>query len=413
MLHVEKFSHGHVGGKMISNKIRRIATSAIAVVLMGTMTAVVGAASVSSAAKTKTISLSAINSSYSAMKLLKPITAKGKGGVAVILPDEVSSNRWVDFDAPDIRKALLMAGVKSSQITIENSQGSDATAITMAQSAILKRDKVIIYCALDSATGATIEKDAHAAGVKVIDYDRLVLGGADRYYVSFNNVAVGTLLGNGLVACIKSWNVASPKVIVGVGAATDNNATLFADGYDAVLKPLFTAGTYTLESTLAGTWTPTVAETEFQQAFTANPTTNALLSPNDENAAPIITYLQTQGVKPKTFPITGQDATATGLQNVIAGYQCGTVYKPVPLEAQAAVALAMYARAGIKVPSSLDNGKTLDATTGKEVPSALLVPSWVTASTIQSTVVFDKFVPASQICTTAALQADCTTYGIH
>jgi D-xylose transport system substrate-binding protein len=413
MLHVEKFSHGHVGGKMISNKMRRIATSAIAVVLMGTMTAVVGAASASSATKTKTISVSAINSSYSAMKLLRPIAAKGKGGVAVILPDEVSSNRWVDFDAPDIRKALSMAGLKSSQITIENSQGNDATAISMAQSAILKGDKVIIYTALDSATGATIDKDAHKAGVKVIDYDRLVLGGSDRYYVSFNNVAVGTLLGNGLVSCIKAWNVASPKVIVGVGSPTDNNATLFADGYDAVLNPLFTAGTYAKEATLAGTWTPSIADTEFEQAFTANPTTNALLSPNDENAAPIITYLQTKGVKPNTFPITGQDATATGLQNIVAGYQCGTVYKPIPLEAQAAVALAIYARAGIKVPSSLDNGKTLDATTGKQVPSVLLVPSWVTAQTIEKTVVADNFVPASQICTTAALQADCTTFGIH
>ncbi|MGC1418756.1 MAG: substrate-binding domain-containing protein [Acidimicrobiales bacterium] len=380
---------------------------------MGTMGVVVSATSASSATKTKTISLSAINSSYSAMKLLVPITAKGKGGVAVILPDEVSSNRWVDFDAPDIKKALLMAGMKSKQITIENSQGSDATAISMAQAAILKGDKVIIYCALDSATGATIEADAAKAGVKVVDYDRLVLGGADRYYVSFNNVAVGTLLGNGLVSCIKAWNVSSPKVIVGVGSPTDNNATLFADGYDAVLKPLFTAGTYTLETTLAGTWTPSVAETEFQQAYTANPTSNALLSPNDENAAPIITYLQTLGVKPQTFPITGQDATATGLQNIIAGYQCGTVYKPVPLEAQAAVALAMYARAGKKVPPTLDNGKTLDSTTGKEVPSALLVPSWVTATTIEKTVVADGFVPASQICTTSALQADCTTYGIH
>ncbi|MGA2968802.1 MAG: substrate-binding domain-containing protein [Acidimicrobiales bacterium] len=392
--------------------MRRIATSAIAVVLMSTMGVAVGAASSASGA-TKVISASSINSSYSAMKLLKAITAKGKGGVAVILPDEVSSNRWVDFDAPDIKRALLLAGMKASQITIENSQGSDATAISMAQAAILKGDKVIIYCALDSATGATIEKNAAKSGVKVIDYDRLVLGGSDKYYVSFNNVTVGTLLGNGLVSCIKAWNVTSPKVIVGVGSPTDNNATLFADGYDAVLNPLFTAGTYTKEATLAGTWDPPTALTEFQQAFTANPTTNALLSPNDENAAPIITYLQTQGVKPDTFPITGQDATATGLQNIIAGYQCGTVYKPVPLEAQAAVALAMYARAGLKVPKSLDNGTTLDSTTGKKVPSVLLSPYWVTASTIEKTVVADKFVPASQICTTTALQADCTTFGIH
>jgi D-xylose transport system substrate-binding protein len=389
-------------------------TLSLAAGLAATMCA--GSIAASAATKHKVapkgISAASFNGTYSAMKLLKPITAKGKGGVTAILPDEVSSNRWVDFDAPDLKKALLLAGMKSSQITIENSQGNDVTAISDAQAAILKGDKVIIYTALDSATGATIEKDASKAGVKVIDYDRLVLGGADKYYVSFNNVTVGTLLGKGLVSCIAAWKVSSPKVIVGVGSPTDNNATLFADGYDAVLSPLFKAGTYTLETTLAGTWTPATALTEFQQAFTAHPTSNALLSPNDENAAPIITWLQTQGVKPFTFPITGQDATATGLQNVISGYQCGTVYKPVPAEAQGAVALAMYARAGIAVPKALDNGTTKDGTTGKEVPSVLLSPSWVTAKTIAATVVKDGFVPASQICTTAALQADCKTYGI-
>ena len=121
--------------------------------------------------------------------------------------------------------------------------------------------------------------------------------------------------------------------------------------------------------------------TDFEGAYAANPKINAVVTPNDENAAPIITYLRTRGVKPYTFPITGQDATATGLQNIVQGYQCGTVYKPVPLEAQGAVALAIYARAGIAVPASLDNGTTLDGTTNVKVPSLLLSPYWVTAKT--------------------------------
>jgi D-xylose transport system substrate-binding protein len=395
------------------NKARGLVTLSLAAGLGVGLFATGVSASAAPTAKLATISAGAINSSYSAMKLLVPITAQGTGGVTAILPDTVSSNRWVDFDAPDITKALELAGLPSSDITVENSQGNDATAISMAQAAILKGDKVIIYTALDSATGATIEADAAKAGVAVIDYDRLVLGGADKYYVSFNNVTVGTLLGKGLQACVTAWKVKSPKVIVGVGSPTDNNATLFADGYDAVLKPLFSSGKYKLETTLAGTWTPSVALTEFEQAYTSHSTTNALLSPNDENAAPIITYLRTRGVKPYTFPITGQDATATGLQNIVQGYQCGTVYKPVPLEAQGAVALAIYARAGIAVPASLDNGTTLDGTTNVKVPSLLLSPYWVTAKTIQSTVVTDGFVPASQICTTKALKKDCKTYGIH
>ena len=96
----------------------------------------------------------------------------------------------------------------------------------------------------------------------------------------------------------------------------------------------------------AGTWDPPTALSEFQQQYTAHKNINAALIPNDENGAPIIHYLQGQGVKAKTFPTTGQDATLTGLQNILAGYQCGTVYKPIYLEAQAAAALALYVRAG-------------------------------------------------------------------
>ena len=214
---------------------------------------------------------------------------------------------------------------------------------------------------------------------------------------------MGKLEGSGLVACVKAWKVNSPKVIVNHGAATDNNATQFAQGYFSVLTPLFKSGAWTdLEgappATLAGTWDPPTAETQFQQAFTANPTANATLTANDATAGAIITYLQQQGVKPYTFPTTGQDASLGGLQNIISGYQCGTVYKAVFLEAQAAAALAMYLRAGVHPAKTLINGSTLDSMANVQIPSVLETPKWVTASTIEKTVVHDKFVPASQIC---------------
>ena len=117
----------------------------------------------------------------------------------------------------------------------------------------------------------------------------------------------------------------------------------------------------------AGTWDPPTALSEFQQQYTAHKNINAALIPNDENGAPIIHYLQNQGIKPKTFPTTGQDATLTGLQNILTGYQCGTVYKPIYLEAQAAAALAMYVRAGLTPPASLLNGTTTDPQTKKAV----------------------------------------------
>ena len=364
------------------------------------------------------------------MKYLKSIVAKGKGSIAVILPDTVSSARWADFDAPSFKSAFKAAGLKPSQYIVQNALGSDQTQYSDAQADIAKGAKVLVLTPLDSTTGAVIEAYAVARGVKVIDYDRLTLGGARTYYVSFNNVTVGTLIGKGLLACITKWNVSAPDVFVMKGAPTDNNATLFAQGYDAVLNAAgynTTSGSSNTVLESVGTWTPDTALTDFEGAYAANPKINAVVTPKDENAAPIISHLQAAGLKPQTIPFTGQDATLVGIQNVISGYQCGTVYKPSWLEAQATAALAIYLRAHVKPPSGLVNNTTTDSgatiASFKHVPSVLLSPEWVTASTVESTVVKDKVLKASAICTSSAptvagdssiptYAADCTTYGI-
>jgi D-xylose transport system substrate-binding protein len=357
------------------------------------------------------LTASSFGLSFSAMNELKILASHGSGNVAAILPDTVSSTRYVEFDAPYLKKALADAGLKPSQFVVQNAEGSDATEYSDAQADITKGAKVLIMDPLDSGVGAKIESYATSHGVPVIDYDRLTLGGSRKYYDSFNNVYVGTLLGKGLVSCITAWHVKKPQVAVMRGAPTDNNATLFANGYDAVLAPLFKNGTYTDVVNPAGTWDPPTALSEFQAAYTKHPNINAVLMPNDENGAPIIHYLQTRGVKPMTIPMTGQDATLTGLQNIVAGYQCGTVYKPIYLEAQAAVALAMYLRAGVTPPSGLVNGSVQDTTSSTTVPSVLLSPEWVTTANMAATVVKDGFVPASQICA-GSYAKDCAKYGI-
>jgi D-xylose transport system substrate-binding protein len=346
------------------------------------------------------------------MSQLKPLASKGKGSVGVILPDTVTSARYTEFDAPYLTKALSTAGLSSSQFSVQNAQGSDTTQFTDAQSDITKGATVLLVDPLDSGVGARIEAYAKSHGVEVIDYDRLTLGGQRQYYVSFDNVQVGKTMGQGMVTCLATWKVAKPSILVMHGAVTDNNATLFYQGYyDQVLKPLFTSGKATDAGHPAGTWDPPTALTSFQAAFTKNKNINAALIPNDENAAPIITYLKTHGVKPKSFPITGQDATLTGLQNILTGYQCGTVYKPIYLEAEAATALAMYLRAGKTPPATLVNGSTTDTQTHTSVPSVLEKPIWVTPANMAGTVVKDKFVPAKQICSGTAAAA-CKAAGI-
>ena len=159
------------------------------------------------------------------------------------------------------------------------------------------------------------------------------------------------------------------------GDPTDNNAQLFAQGYKSVLDPSFKDGTYTKVGEPAGTWDPPTAATTFEQQFTAHSNINAVVTPNDDNANAVICVLQKDKVPPKTFPTTGQDASPSGLQNILKGYQCGTVYKPIYLEAQAAAALALYLRAGVTPPDSLVNSTTKDDKTGDDIKSVYTPPT--------------------------------------
>jgi D-xylose transport system substrate-binding protein len=402
---------------------------AVAAVVLASTFVVLAIPTVSSAGGT--VSATTFNANYTTMADLTAITAAGTGGIGVILPDEVSSNRYVDFDAPNLTTALSDAGLAPTDLNVQNALGVDATEISIAQGDIAAGDKVLIMDPLDATTGIAIESAASKAGVSVIDYDRLTVGGSAQYYVSFNNTAVGSLIGQGELACITSWKIKKPLLYVMNGSTTtDNNAVLFAKGYDAVLNAKGykasvggTGNSKTINETGTGTWTPSVALTDFQGAYAKNPKINAVLTPNDENAGPIIAYLQKKGLKPDSIPFTGQDATLTGFQNIISGYQCGTVYKPIWQEAQAAAALAIYMRAGKTPPKALVNGTTPDPSTKRAVPSVLLKATWDTATKIQSTVIANGVINAVALCTNVkpkvagdskipTYKADCKKYKI-
>ena len=358
------------------------------------------------------VDASSFTSDFSVMKQLTDLASQGDGLIGVLLPDTTTSTRYVQYDAPYLTQAFEAAGLSSDQFKIDNADGSAATMQTQAEADINAGASVLLVDPLDAGSGAAIEAQAEAAGVAVIDYDRLVKGGPeDRYYVSFDNVEVGKLMGQGLVQCIKDWNVSDPNVLIMDGDPTDNNATLFNKGYMSVLQPLFDDGTYTKAGEPAGTWDPQEASTTFQQQLTAQPDMNAAITPNDDNANAVISILKGDGVQPKTFPTTGQDASLPGLQNILTGYQCGTVYKPIYLEAQAAAALAIYLRAGVTPPDSLVNDTTTDTTLNADIPSVYVTPVWVTADNMADTVVADQTVSVDDLCSGDVASA-CDAAGI-
>jgi D-xylose transport system substrate-binding protein len=370
------------------------------------------AASASPSASVPQIDAAAFTADFSLMKQLTGLASQGKGKIGVLLPDTTTSTRYVQYDAPYLKQAFETAGLSSDQFQIQNAQGSASTMQTQADAMISGGASVLLVDPLDPGSGAAIESKAEAAGAKVIDYDRLVTGGpADRYYVSFDNVKVGQLIGQGEVDCITAWNVSKPNILVMNGDPSDNNAKLFAQGYHSVIDPKFSDGSYVKVGEPAGTWTPSVAATTFQQQWTAHKNINAVVTPNDDNANAVISVLKSSKIPAKTFPTTGQDASLPGLQNILTGYQCGTVYKPIYLEAQAAAALALYLRAGVTPPTTLVNAKTTDSKIGKDIASVYTTPIWVTSENMNDTVVKDGAVTKDKLCAGAVASA-CTAAGI-
>ncbi|HEY8755486.1 MAG TPA: substrate-binding domain-containing protein [Candidatus Dormibacteraeota bacterium] len=370
------------------------------------------------------LSVPSFDSSFSYMSQLKSLTSAGKGLVGVILPDTTSSTRYVNFDAPYLTKAFTQAGYSASDFKIDNAQGSDATELADAQADITRGASILIFDPLDSTVGAQIQSYAQSHGVKAISYDRATFTGTNTYYVSFDNVQVGKLIGQGFETCVAAWKVASPQVFtLNGGEDTDPNAVSFAQGYNSVVwgntttpekPPLTNSKGYTLVGDqIAPGWVNATGGTIFQQQFTAHPSINATIEANDGLGNAVITVLKNAGVKPKTIPTTGQDATLQGMENVLNGYQCGSVYKAVYLEAQDAVALATVLRAGATPPSALLNGTTTppSGVTGSPQPASLLTPVWVDASNMASTVIKDKFIDATALC--AAVGASvCTANNI-
>ena len=389
-----------------------------------TTSAPASSSSSSTSAPAASLSVSSFDSNFSAMSQLSSVTSAGHGLVGVILPDTTSSTRYVDFDAPYLKKAFQMAGYSSSDFKIDNAQGVDANELSLAQADISLGATVLVFDPLDSTVGGQVQQLAASHGVKLISYDRATFEGTNTYYVSFDNFKVGQLIGQGFMTCVSDWGVSSPKVFtLNGGEDTDPNAVSFAQGYNSVIwgkkaTPLTAGATNSQGYTLVGDqitpgWTNSTGQTIFQQQYTAHPEINATVEANDGLANAVIQVLKSKGVGPKKVPTTGQDATLQGMQWVLQGYQCGSVYKAVYLEAQDAVALATYLRAGQTPPAGLVNSTTSPPSgkPGSTQPASLLTPVWVNAANMEATVIKDQFISVSALC--AAVGASvCTAAGI-
>jgi D-xylose transport system substrate-binding protein len=310
----------------------------------------------------------------------------------VILPDADSGTRWESGDRPALDKALKAAGFETD---IQNAQKDTAKFATIADAQLAKGCGVMILVDYQGA-GASVATKAKAQGIPVIAYDRPIAGAS--YYVSFDNTTVGALQGQTVVDGLKAAgkNVKTASIVYGSGDPSDGNAKMFLDGALAVLKKAGAKAAFTMK----GTWDGPTAGTEFEQAFTAlKGKIDAVLAPNDNNAASIIAILDKNKQK---AVISGQDASVAGLQNVLLGKQTATVYKPFKVEAKVASDLAIKILKGQKVTVSK---KLADGT-----PFLASTPILIKAATVK-TVVAAGDAKVADVCT-AAVAAACKKYGV-
>ncbi len=323
--------------------------------------------------------------------------AAGGGKVGFILPDSGSSARWEGFDRPLITAACEAAGIECD---IQNAEGDAAKQATIADQMIADGVQVLAIVNLDSESGAAIQKKAAEAGVKNIDYDRLTLGGSADVYVSFDNVAVGTAQGEGIIECLGGAGAVEGKKIIQIhGSPTDNNATLFKQGYQAAIEG---AGLETVGEEAVPEWDNEKGGVIFEQLLTAaGGSVDGVLVANDGLSLAAQAVLADAGLEAKT---TGQDATVDGLRAILQGTQCMTVYKPVVKEAEGAVAAAVQLLAGKAV--------TANATINNEVNDIPYVQAAVTSIFIGQVkdVVADGFVSRDEVC--KDIEDLCTANGI-
>jgi D-xylose transport system substrate-binding protein len=317
--------------------------------------------------------------------------ARASAEVCVLLPDTKSSVRWEQFDRPLLGAALKKAGVTS---VITNAQNDPQKQRDQADQCLANGAKVLILAQLDAGSAIAIQKAAAAKGAKSIDYDRQVIGGIGEVYVSFDNHQVGVLQGKGVVAGLKADGKYGSKPVVAElnGGQTDGNSFLFKGGYDSILKPLYSNGTFKKgPDTFVPGWDNDKARTIFEQMLvkTGNKI-DGVAAANDGLANAVVSALKAQKLKP--IPLSGQDATPAGVQNILSGWQSMTVYKAVPKEAAAAAAAAIAILKGkpLKTTGTVPNGK-------KKEKAILIPPTAITKSNYK--VLFtDKFLKRSDVC---------------
>lgn len=314
-------------------------------------------------------------------------TGPATGRVTIGLSmDTLKEARW----QKDRDIFVKRAGELGAQVLVQSANSDDTRQIQDVKSLIANKVNVLVIIPHNGAAMAEGVRQASAAGIPTIAYDRLITDCDLGLYLSFDNVRVGEMQARYLVEHLPGGKGRIARIY---GAPTDNNAKLFKQGQDNVLRPCLERGDIkVLHEDWADDWDPANAKKIMNAAITKFGTEmDAVLASNDGTAGGAIQALKESQLAGKVL-VTGQDADAAACQRIARGTQAMTVYKPIKHLAARAAELAADLAAGKPVVAngSLPNGQ-------KEVPAVLLPVIAVDRDNLRQTVIADGFLSESEV----------------
>ncbi len=333
--------------------------------------------------------------------------AKGCKNIGVLLPESDSSTRYEAYDRPLLEQEIKKA-VPGATIQYSNANNDADSQQNQAEAALTKGACILVVDPKDSEKASVIVQRAKASQVPVIAYDRLIQDPDTAYYVSFDNVRVGELQGQYIADQFRKGAYGLKKganLVMINGSQTDNNALQFREGAMKALKPLIDNKDVNLIfDQYTPNWDNGRAQSLMEGVLTKekNNVQIAYVA-NDGMANTVVAALRSQKLDGKVL-VTGQDATLSGIQNILAGDQSMTIYKPIAKEAQATAQLVAALSNGTD-PGALVNGQT-QTKAGGQIASVLVTPIAVDKTNVQQTVISDGYLTKDQVCN--GLTADTT-----
>lgn len=287
------------------------------------------------------------------------------------------SERWVQDRDLFVQRAEELG----AKVIVLAADEDPEKQVRQAENLILQGVDVLVVVAEDSIQASSIVDTAHKAGIKVIAYDRLINNPALDYYISFDNIKVGEHQAREILKVVGEGNFA----YVG-GSPADNNAYLVKEGSMNILQPLIDNGTITLVyDQFHDAWKQEIAYAKFKAFLSGGNTVDAVVAANDSTAAGVIQALEEVGLA-GVVPVSGQDAALGAVQNIVAGKQTVSIYKPIKDLAFKAAELAVATAKGEKLTSTgtIENE-------GAQTPALLLDVVAVTRDNLEETVLRDGF----------------------